>query len=124
MHSSSTADSAHVCTDPGKHWLETYFDPAYGPDRTGYVIQFAGQFVALQATDWRAAVAEARQIRFTAHLDTMCAAASARVQQSILRAASAAYIALGITPPDCHVIDVLRSIPGLAGVALTDAGGL
>lgn len=124
MHSSSTADSAHVCTEPGKHWLETYFDPAYGPDRTGYAVQLAGKFVVLQATDWRAAVAEARQIRFAAHLDSMCAAANARVQQCILQAASSAYIALDITPPDCHVIDVLRSIPGLAGVALTDAGGL
>lgn len=124
MHSSSTADSAHVCTDPGKHWIETYFDPAYGPDRTGYAVQLAGRRVVLQAEDWRAAVAEARQIRFAAHLDAMCATATARVHQGILKAASAAYIALEIPPPDSHVIEVLLSIPGLAGIELTDAGGL
>ena len=60
----------------------------------------------------------------THHLDAMCAAAIARVQQSILQATSAAYIALDITPPDSHVIDVLMTLPGLAGVELTDAGGL
>ncbi|WP_161786974.1 hypothetical protein [Delftia sp. RIT313] len=51
----------------------------------------------------------------------MCDAANARLQQGILQAASAAYIALDIPPPDSHVIDVLMSIPGLAGVELTDA---
>ena len=55
------------------------------------------------------------------NLDAMCAAATARLQQGILQAASAAYIALDIPPPDSHVIDVLMSIPGLAGVELTDA---
>ena len=56
----------------------------------------------------------------------MCDAATARVQQGILHAAGEAYIALDIPPPDSHVIDVLMSIPGLAGVVLTDAdaGGL
>ncbi|MBK0115408.1 MULTISPECIES: hypothetical protein [unclassified Delftia] len=49
----------------------------------------------------------------------MCDAAHARVQQDILQSASAAYIALDVTPPDSHVIDVLMSIPGLAGVKLT-----
>jgi len=51
----------------------------------------------------------------------MCMAANARVQQGILRAAGTAYMALDIPPPDSHVIDVLMSIPGLAGVELTDA---
>lgn len=54
-------------------------------------------------------------------LDAMCAAATARLQQGILQAASAAYIALDIEPPDSHVIEVLMTLPGLAGVELTDA---
>ena len=59
-------------------------------------------------------------------LAAMCDAATARVQQGILHAAGEAHIALDIPPPDSHVIDVLMSIPGLAGVVLTDAdaGGL
>jgi hypothetical protein len=54
----------------------------------------------------------------------MCKAANARVQQGILRAAGAAYMALDIPPPDSHLIDVLMCIPGLAGIELTaDARG-
>lgn len=54
-------------------------------------------------------------------LAAMCDAANARVQQGILQAASEAYIALDIPPPDSHVVDVLMSIPGLGGVVLTDS---
>lgn len=58
-------------------------------------------------------------------LTAMCDAANARVQQDILSAAGAAYIALDIPPPESHVIDVLMSIPGLADVELTaDAKGV
>lgn len=74
---------------------------------------------------WRDVVAlplraDSPECRPSLNLDAMCKAANARVQQGILRAAGAAYIALDIPPPDSHLIDVLTCIPGLAGVDLTD----
>ena len=74
---------------------------------------------------WRDVVAlplraHSPECRPSLNLDAMCKAANARVQQGILRAAGAAYIALDIPPPDSHLIDVLTCIPGLAGVDLTD----
>lgn len=98
MQCSSTADSAHVCT----------------------------LSLAVDTTPLQRHIQQPERLLWPHRLAAMCDAANARVQQGILHAAGEAYIALDIPPPDCHVIDVLMSIPGLAGVVLTDAdaGGL
>ncbi|SFB53614.1 hypothetical protein [Delftia tsuruhatensis] len=92
MQCSSTADSAHVCT----------------------------LFLAVDTMPLQRQIQELERLLWPYQLTSMCNAATARVQQGILQAASEAYIALDIPPPDSHVIDVLMSIPGLAGVELTD----
>ncbi|MFG0786348.1 hypothetical protein [Delftia tsuruhatensis] len=93
MQCSSTADSAHVCT----------------------------LSLAIDTTPLQRHIQQPERLLWPYRLAAMCDAANARVQQGILSAAGAAYIALDIPPPDSHVIDVLMSIPGLAGVELTDA---
>lgn len=92
MQCSSTADSAHVCT----------------------------LSLAVDTTPLQRHIQQPERMLWPHRLAAMCDAANARVQQGILHAAGEAYIALDIPPPDCHVIDVLMSIPGLAGVELTD----
>ncbi len=92
MQCSSTADSAHVCT-----------------------LTLAVDTMPLQRQ-----IQQLERLLWPYRLAAMCDAATARVQQGILHAAGEAYIALDIPPPDSHVIDVLMSIPGLAGVVLTD----
>lgn len=97
MQCSSTADSAHVCT----------------------------LSLAVDKTPLQRHIQQPERLLWPHRLAAMCDAANAQVQQGILQSASAAYIALDIPPPDSHVIDVLISIPGLAGVELTDnAGGV
>ncbi|KEH11414.1 hypothetical protein GY15_28620 [Delftia sp. 670] len=91
MQCSSTADSAHVCT----------------------------LSLAVDTTPLQRQNQQPECLLWPHRLAAMCDAAHARVQQDILQSASAAYIALDVTPPDSHVIDVLMSIPGLAGVKLT-----
>ncbi|WP_280189103.1 hypothetical protein [Delftia sp. PS-11] len=54
-------------------------------------------------------------------LDAMCNAAHTRLHQHILKAVSVAYIALGIDPPESHIIDVLLTLPG---IDLATTGGL
>lgn len=102
----STAASAYVCTQASCI--------ALGPD-SAFRAAFYHSMVAGALRDARS------EHRPQLDLDAMCMAANARVQQGILRAAGTAYMALDIPPPDSHVIDVLMSIPGLAGVVLTDA---
>ncbi|MDX4953840.1 hypothetical protein [Delftia acidovorans] len=92
MQSSSTADSAHVCT----------------------------LSLAVDTTPLQRHIQQPERLLWPYRLAAMCDAANAQVQQGILQAASAAYIALDIPPPDSHVMDVLMSIPGLAGIELTD----
>ncbi|AOV01532.1 hypothetical protein N5K37_13770 [Delftia tsuruhatensis] len=101
----STATSAHVCTQASCVALR--LDGAFRA-------AFYHSMVAGALRDAR----PERRPQFD--LDAMCAAATARLQQGILQAAGEAYIALDIPPPDSHVIDVLMSIPGLAGGELTD----
>lgn len=101
----STAASAYVCTQASCI--------ALGPD-SAFRAAFYRSMVAGALRDARP------EHRPQLNLDAMCAAANARLQQSILQAAGEAYIALDIPPPDSHVIDVLMSIPGLAGGELTD----
>lgn len=101
----STSASAYVCTQASCI--------ALGHDCSS--AGFWRDVVALSIQDARP------EGRTALDLDAMCMAANARVQQGILRAAGTAYMALDIPPPDSHVIDVLMSIPGLAGVELTDA---
>lgn len=93
MQCSSTADSAHVCT----------------------------LSLALDTKPLQRQIHQFERLLWPLRLAAMCDAATARVQQGILKSAGEAYIALDIPPPDSHVIDVLTSIPGLAGVELTDA---
>lgn len=93
MQCSSTADSAHVCT----------------------------LSLAVDTTPLQRHIQQPERLLWPYRLAAMCDAANARVQQDILQSASAAYVALDIPPPDSHVIDVLLSIPGLAGVELSDA---
>lgn len=106
----STATSARVCTQASCIAL-------------GHDCSSAGFWRDVVAPSIQDARPEGRT---ALDLDAMCMAAQARVQQGILRAAGAAYMALDIPPPDSHLIDVLMCIPGLAGVVLTDAdaGGL
>lgn len=92
MQCSSTADSAHVCT----------------------------LTLAVDTTPLQRQIQQLERLLWPYRLAAMCDAATARVQQGILHAAGEAYIALDIPPPDSHVIDVLMSIPGLAGIELTD----
>lgn len=99
----STATSAYICTQA------SCIDLGSDCSSAG----FWREVVALSGQEARP------QGRPLLDMDAMCMAASARVQQGILRAAGAAYIALDIPPPDSHVIDVLMSIPGLDGVELT-----
>lgn len=96
MQCSSTADSAHVCT----------------------------LTLAVNTTPLQRQIQQLERLLWPYRLAAMCDAANGRVQQCILHAAGKAYIALDIPPPDSHVINVLMSIPGLAGVELTAAGGL
>jgi hypothetical protein len=100
----STAASAYVCTQASCI--------ALGHDCSS--AGFWRDVIALSIQDSRP------EDRPALDLDAMCMAAQARVQQGILRAAGAAYMALDIPPPDSHLIDVLMCIPGLAGIELTD----
>lgn len=100
----STATSARVCTQASCI--------AIGHDCSS--AGFWRDVVALSIQDARP------ESRPALDLDAMCMAANTRVQQGILSAAGAAYMALDIPPPDSHLIEVLMCIPGLAGIELTD----